>query len=326
MQVGVVVFDTDWQIVSVNPAGNKMLGVSKGDANGMTWKDLAHSKEALPALSSIDAVGEAKACELPEFSLGNGSNVRRYTATISSLQDFRGLQVGHLLMLHDVTQQSLAQDQIVEQQRALATLRERERLTRELHDSIGQVLGYASFQADAARQLIDNGQVTVAVDQLTRLAAVLQDAHADVREHILNLCTTPSSQGSFFVAVQDYLQGFMNTYGMETRCMIDSELGETPLAPESQMQMFRIMQEALSNARKHSKARHLLVTFEDGPGSVRMSIADDGCGFDAVASGCGDGIHLGLRFHAGAGGGTGRRPKCGGLARDRYPGNSRGTT
>ena len=296
MQAGVVVFDPHWQVVSLNPAAERMLGVRRGTADGKTWQELAPSGETLPARPDADAQRTGAASEVPEFSLGSGSTVRRYASTLSPLRDFRGLLMGHLLMLRDVTEQRRAQVQIVEQQRALATLHERERLARELHDSIGQVLGYASFQAEAANQLIDDGQALVASAQLTRLTNVLQDAHADVREQILNLSTTPSPQQPFFAAVQHYLDGFRSNYDIETGLTLDEGLSEAPFAPETQIQLFRILQEALSNARKHSQARRVQVTFEDGDGRVRMSIADDGCGFDVERAAVAGGSHMGLRF------------------------------
>jgi len=61
---------------------------------------------------------------------------------------------GQLLLLHDVTEQKRAQTQILRQQSVVATLKERERLAGELHDGIGQILGYVSMQADShLRQL-----------------------------------------------------------------------------------------------------------------------------------------------------------------------------
>jgi signal transduction histidine kinase len=63
---------------------------------------------------------------------------------ISPLSDWRGLEVGRLLVLRDVTERRRAQAQILEQQRALAMLHERESLARELHDSIGQVLAMSN--------------------------------------------------------------------------------------------------------------------------------------------------------------------------------------
>jgi signal transduction histidine kinase len=203
--------------------------------------------------------------------------------------------MGYLLMLHEVTEQHQAQALVMEQQRAVAALHEREHLARDLHDSIGQVLGYASFQVEAANQLIAAGQTRVAGAQLTRLSCVLQDAHADVRAYILNLRAAPSPQQPFFTVVQHYLDGFMSNYDIETGLTLGKGLGEAPFVPEAQLQLFHILQEALTNARKHSQAHSVQVTFAAEDGRVQMRIADDGCGFDFGQAAAASGSHLGLR-------------------------------
>jgi PAS domain S-box-containing protein len=293
MRAGMVVFDSRWRVVSLNLVAESLLGVRSAVARGQRWQELATAGRSLPDLS---APCFAVADPAPECTFDCDGNSRRYELALSPLHDFRGLRIGHLLLLRDVTEQRWAQAQRVEQQRALAALHERERLARELHDSIGQVLGYASFQVEAASQLIDDGQPASAAAQLMRLAAVLQDAHADLREQILNLrAAPPSPQEPLFATVHHYLDGFTHNYAIGTKLAIGEGLCDEMLASESQIQLFRILQEALSNARKHSSARCVEVTFAAKDDALRMCIADDGCGF-APGAAPGDGNHLGLHF------------------------------
>jgi nitrate/nitrite-specific signal transduction histidine kinase len=84
--------------------------------------------------------------------------------------------------LRDITERQRAQAHLLQQQRALAVLEERERLARELHDDLGQVMGYVNVQAQAVRELLATGQTEAADAHLARLTAVVQDAHADLRE------------------------------------------------------------------------------------------------------------------------------------------------
>ncbi len=272
MTTGMVVFDAGWRVVSLNPAAESLLGLRSADARGKPWRALTAPGQPLPDLTTLVAAADPAA----EFTLGAGAAARRCAATLTPLHDFRGLAIGYLLLLRDVTEQRRAQAQILEQQRILAALHEREQLGRDLHDSIGQVLGCASLQVEAARRLLEAGQIARAETQLTRLAAVLQDAHADVREQILNLRAAPSPQQPLFSTVHHYL------------C-------DEALAPATQMQLFRILQEALSNARKHGGARSVEVTFAACDGTLRMCIADDGCGFNPGAAVDGGG-HYGLHF------------------------------
>jgi PAS domain S-box-containing protein len=296
MQAGLVVFDAHWTVASLNPAAERILGTPAGAARGKTWQQLRASMVHLPALADPSAARATATIEYPETTIGNGSEARHYAPSLSPMKDFRGLLVGYVLMLRDITERKRAQTQILEQQRSLAMLRERERLARELHDGIGQVLGYASMQADAAYQLIEIGQPEAAQTQLSRLAGVLRDAHADVREQILSLRAAPSQQRPFFDAVKHYLDGFSANYDVQTELTLAGGLGADPFSPETQMQLFRILQEALSNARRHSGAHRIWVTFDAADGVARMSVEDDGRGFDVRGVAGADAGHFGLAF------------------------------
>jgi signal transduction histidine kinase len=293
MREGMVVFDSGWRALSLNPAAEAILGVPAASARGKPWAEL---------LPSCPGAEQSLGCgTMPvEVSLGDdeapGAEARRYTVTLTPLVDHRALTMGHLLLLHDVTEQRRAQAQILEQQRALAMLHERESLARELHDSIGQVLGYASLKMGATRKLMADGRLARADEQLAHLESTMADAHADVREYILNLRTAPAEGSSFLSALQHYMAGFRQNYDIRADLSVDAGVGDDLLAPEAQMQVLRIIQEAFSNVRKHADADCVRVTFERGDGLVRVRIQDNGQGFDPQrAAGAEDG-HFGLRF------------------------------
>ncbi len=194
----------------------------------------------------------------------------------------------------DITESRQTQAQILEQQRVLATLTEGERLGRELHDSLGQVLGFASLKLGATRKLVADGKLEKADDQMEHLESILSDAHADVREYILNLRTAPSRDQPFLATVRHYLDGFRQNYGIQVTLNVDEGLGQSAFPPEAQVQVLRILQEALSNARKHGQAHCVQVSFAVEESLIRIVIQDDGQGFD-VTQPAGEG-HYGLRF------------------------------
>lgn len=290
MRDGLLVLDAEGRVASLNPAAQAILGAAARDALGQPFQDL------LPVVPDAGGGGLAAGTEPIEIRLGTEPQARYYLLEISTLKDVRGLAVGSLLLLRDVTERRQAETQNIEQQRALAALNERERLARELHDSLGQVLGYASFQVDAAAKLSRDGQSAAAAAQLDRLGTVIRNAHADVRQHILDLRSVPSLQQPFFSVVKEYLQGFTSNYEIRTHLTVGQEVGETPFAPEAQLQVFRILQEALSNARKHGRAHHVQVTFAAEGGWVCMTIQDNGCGFAPEGGAMVGGRHFGLQF------------------------------
>jgi len=308
MQAGVVVFDAAWRVASLNPAAERMLGVPERAARGKTWEQVALGGKPLVAPGPRDPPQDEAA--LPVMTFGAGARGRDYAPALSELRDFRGLLMGHMLMLHDVTEERRAQAQVLEQQRSLAMLCEREQLARELHDGIGQVLGFASLKLGTVRKLIADDKVARADDQLAHLERVVAETHADVREQILDLRTAPTGEKPFFAALQQYVDGYRQNYGMQVGLSIGAGVGDGILSPEAQVQLFRILQEGFSNARKHAETECVRVSFdlkEDlaPPGAtvggarwLTMRVVDDGQGFDPrQQAGDGDG-HFGLRFMA----------------------------
>ncbi len=276
MRAGVVVFDAGWRVLSLNPAAEAILGVGAGAARHKTWPELGSPERLLPALPDFPGQAKDGAIEFPDVTFKTGSEARYYAPALSTLTDFRGLAMGHLLILRDVTERRRGEAERLERQRIEATLSERERLARELHDSIGQVMGYANFQVGSAAKLSRDGHGVAAATQLDRLGEILRDAHTDLREHILNLRSTAALGQPFFPTIGEYLEGYASSYGMQIRLEIDPPLLENNFAPELDLELFRIVQEALSNARRHGRARHVEVRFTRQGRRLHVSIQDDG--------------------------------------------------
>ncbi len=212
----------------------------------------------------------------------------------SPLRDWRGLDMGRLLLLHDVTAQNRAQAQLLAQQRVLATLQERERLARELHDSAAQMLSYTSIQAQAIQKHVHDGNLATAEAQLARLAEVASAAHTDVRESILGLTASGGAAPQFLSSLDQYLAAYKANYGIATELAVADDLGEDDFAPAATVQLLRVIAEALTNARKHAHAGRVCVDVARADGMARITIADDGRGFDIGMAGALE--HYGLAF------------------------------
>jgi signal transduction histidine kinase len=299
MHTGMLVLDSRRRVVSLNSSAERILKISAVRAVGRPiWELLPDYLDE----SLVDAGGT----EI-ELDLGIEQSIRHYTLAISLLKDWWGFDSGRLLLLRDVTEQKQAQAKLIAQKQALATLQERERLARDLHDTLGQVLGYASMQVEAAAKLSREGRGEAAAMQLDRLGSMIREAHAEMREYIMNLRTTPALHRPFITAVQQYLDAFTSNYDIQTDLTIGSSWNGTTFSPDTQMQIFRIVQEALTNARKHSQARRVHVKFESEDGRSFVTIRDDGHGFSLNNLETVYGRHFGLQFmqeRAGQLGGT----------------------
>jgi DNA-binding NarL/FixJ family response regulator/signal transduction histidine kinase len=182
------------------------------------------------------------------------------------------------------------QAELLAQQRDLARLEEREEIGRELHDGLAQVLGYASMQAQAAETLINAQETTTAMPILQQLARVTQEAHTEVRQFILGV--RPSVPGqSFSEMLHSYAAMLANTYNFQVQ--INAPRWPAGLLrPECEAQIWRIIQEALTNVRKHAGTSAAQVICTVQPDHVQIIIADDGQGF--VVPDAPDAGHFGL--------------------------------
>ena len=169
---------------------------------------------------------------------------------------------------------------------ALAVTEERERIAREMHDSLAQVLGYVNTKAQATAALLEAGQTTRAVAQLGQLAEASRAAYADVREGILGLRTSLGGQRSFIETLQGYLEQWREQSGVAVELITLPQDGfASGLTPNGEVQLLRIIQEALSNVRKHAGATHAGVRLRrDGPW-LEATVEDNGAGFDPDALG-----------------------------------------
>jgi signal transduction histidine kinase len=198
---------------------------------------------------------------------------------VSSLNDWRGLVVGYLHLLHDVTAQKRVQAQLLEKQRALAIMTERERLARELHDDLGQVLAFISTQGHVVQELLVRGEVTTAGSYVARLIEAADEADADIRESILSLRSPFSGQG-LIPALQDYLRCYEQRYGLRIEVLLPEHGLESAFETVAEVQILRILQEGLANARKHAQAHCVQVAFTLLDGRIQIALRDDGKGFE----------------------------------------------
>lgn len=170
---------------------------------------------------------------------------------------------------------------------SLSILEERGRIAREMHDGLAQVLGYLNLQVQTLESLLAQGKAGKLQEELIQMRDAIQVANADVRENILSLRTTLADEKSLVSAVQEYLDefGFQTSIKTQFNYQLDDDLD---LSSVAEVQLVCILQEALTNVRKHARASQVMVTImkktEDGRDKIGMRIADDGAGFIAAGS------------------------------------------
>jgi two-component system nitrate/nitrite sensor histidine kinase NarX len=179
---------------------------------------------------------------------------------------------------------------LVSREKELAIAEERNLLAQELHDSIAQSLAFLNLQTQMLRKALaapDAAEVARVVDEIE---AGVRESYADVRELLVHF-RTRITDGDVELGVRTLLARFAHQTGIPTEFKATGSAA--PLAPDDQLQVMHILQEALSNVRKHAGASRVEIELARGPG-YRFRVRDDGRGFDADAPQKAGDEHVGL--------------------------------
>ena len=178
-----------------------------------------------------------------------------------------------------------------EQVADLAIAQERLRIAHEMHDGLAQVLGYVNTKVQAAEMYLKREKTEEAAVQLRELATSARQAYSDVRESIVGLRTLPGPTRSLDEVLREYLARWEEMSRVEASLRIDPAV---QLRPSQELQVVRIVQESLTNVRKHAKATRARVEIARDGERLVTTIEDDGAGFNAAARARGEFPQFGL--------------------------------
>ena len=173
----------------------------------------------------------------------------------------------------------------------LAASDERLRLAHEMHDGLAQVLAYVNTKAQAVQGYLRNGKVQEADSQLDQLAAAAREVYSDVREGIVGLRLAANPDLDFGAALATFVEKWETETGIDATFASE---GAPILTPGAELQLLRMTQEALANARKHSRASRVEVRLRQLPSGLELVVHDDGAGFDPTIPPRGEFPHFGL--------------------------------
>jgi len=176
-------------------------------------------------------------------------------------------------------------------EREAAVAAERGLLARELHDSIAQSLAFMKIQIALLNGAMKRGDGAQIQRTVGELEAGIHESLSDVRELLMHFRTRTNAE-DIVPALQTTLQKFEHQTGLSTHLAVAGH--GVPLPADVQVQVLHVVQEALSNVRKHARAGNVWVDVRREP-HWRVEVRDDGCGFagDVWAH---DETHVGLRI------------------------------
>ncbi|MEE8391163.1 MAG: GAF domain-containing protein [Anaerolineae bacterium] len=192
-------------------------------------------------------------------------------ALLASIADHVGVAVEGARLRHHVRQ--------------TAVLEERERLARELHDSVTQLLYSLTLLAEGGRRLVMSGEMDDVGDYLADLGEISRQALMEMRLLVYQLRPLALERDGIVGALQQRLDAIERRSGVQVHLFAERSM-QLPTLVEQEL--YYISQEALNNALKHADARSITVRLDTRDGQVTLQVEDDGVGFDPdVASGAG---------------------------------------
>jgi nitrate/nitrite-specific signal transduction histidine kinase len=282
-------------LIGPPPVGHGLLSVVLNEGERLRLTDLTQHARSIgfpehhPPMRSLLAVPIISGGRI----LGNLYLAEKESASSFSVDDEETL-------VRFATQAALAIDnaRLHQRVRDLAITEERERIAREMHDSLAQVLGYVNAKAQAVQELLKADQIPRAEAQIGQLGEAARAAYADVREGILGLRTSLGPDRSLLDALHDYLEQWQEQSAIRAELRIEpADASLAGLSPIGELQLLRIVQEALANVRKHAAASQVRVCLTETADLVETVVEDNGRGFnttDRVRAQDRAGPHFGL--------------------------------
>ncbi|MGH2593704.1 MAG: histidine kinase [Anaerolineae bacterium] len=243
-------------------------------------------------------------------SLVDGTDGLRYHASIPiyshtdklgvlnvASTDWRELDPDDLRLLYTVGYQlgiAVERSRLYARSARLAKIEERNRLAREIHDTLAQGLTAISLQLESADALIDDSPAR-AKESLRKALDLARTNLEEARRSVLDLRAAPLLDRSLPDAIRALAERVERDHGLSIEVRAQGDVDRLPARLEAGA--YRIVQEALHNVVRHAAARQVLVDVSRAEGRVRVLIQDDGRGFDPPAASQGFGL-IGMRERA----------------------------
>jgi PAS domain S-box-containing protein len=287
MTVGMLVVDTHETVIDANPEAVELLSLEKKDMIGVGIQ------------TALDAIGvESEALSEGKRTVAQVQNEREKKTPYYEIQRLpvynqKHIRAGTVFLIQDVTEIRRAQEQIVNQSMELAASKERERLSRDLHDNLGQVLGFINVQAQGIRNELSDAAVSVASEEIQELIEATQSAHEEIRNYIQH---ARRESETFEKSLSDLVRKFESQAHVRVTLQMGEDIPWQSIPSRSKENLLFIVKEALSNVRKHAEASHVFIEMNVREHLLSIAIQDNGKGFDSDA--CGEALetHFGLKI------------------------------
>jgi len=174
---------------------------------------------------------------------------------------------------------AIERTRLVKKARQAAIIEERQRLARELHDSVTQLIYSQVLFAGAGLRVLDRGNLELLQQNLERIDLSARQALKEMRLLVYELRPLVYLQEGLVTALEHRLEAVEKRSGINAELVVD---GELDLDESVELSLYRIIEEALNNTLKHSSAHNVIIRMQESSQELLIEIIDDGCGFDTA--------------------------------------------
>ena len=284
----------DGRLLEVNAAFLRMTGFSREEVIGRTTLELGlwDSQHRLAMAKALREHGPIVDFEI-KFRKKSGE-IRDALLSVELIQ--LGLGESSVLgIAQDVTERNRAEEALQSYPRQLIEAQEAERqsIARELHDQIGQVLTAIHLNLKAVWETSESTEARALIDEGV---AIVDEALGQVRNLSFELRPSLLDDLGLATALRWYTDRFTQRTGIRSTTTINLPEPPARLTRELETACFRIVQEALTNVVRHARAKKVAVRLQKRNGEIRLTVKDDGNGFDAHSQNLAPfTTHVGLR-------------------------------
>ena len=263
------------RVVDADPRAYKMLGYSREELLA-TPVSAIHPNE-IPQLEAFaDAVfhkGYGWTNELT-CTTKQGSVLAAEMSASTAVVQGKTLMIA---MIRDISERKQAERTLLEQMKEMAVVEERNRLARDIHDSIAQKLAGIIWQLNASARTVEPGG-EAAIQQVERVRELARDCLQEVRRSVWDLRAGPLEGSTLAQALQRETDSLASQKEIQATFAVS---GEEKVAHSGvEAAILRICQESLTNVARHSEATQVEVTLTYEDSGVRFEVHDNGSGFD----------------------------------------------
>jgi signal transduction histidine kinase len=216
--------------------------------------------------------------------------------TFTDTRYFSSEEIENSLSIATIIAPAIENARLYQHVEQLSAIEERARLARMIHDNLAQTLGAMQMKTSQTGELLLKEQIEAARNNVNEIGEIARQAYTDIREVIFNLRTKTPSGEDFIRHLRDYLATYQTCFGIKTTLNVLGDPG-AGITEKSSDQIMYIIQEALTNIRKHARADAVQIQLKEMDKMVQVQIADDGTGFDLpTVQSKHDWRHLGLQI------------------------------